>query len=42
MGWMGTGYDGIEKAWENLPGGGDKGPRRVWLKPTTTLHVLGR
>ena len=38
--WMGTGYDEIEKAWENAGGTGPKGPRRVWMKPDTTCRFM--
>lgn len=40
MSWMGTGYDGIENAWDNLPGRSGGGPRRVWLKPGTTNRFM--
>lgn len=38
MSWMGTGYDGIEKAWENM--GGRGGQRRVWLPPNKSARFM--
>jgi len=39
MSWMGTGYDDIETAYERA-GGGNKGPRRVWMRPNSTVRLM--
>jgi hypothetical protein len=36
--WMGTGYDGLDKVYEEM--GGKSGPRRVWIRPNTTARYM--
>lgn len=38
MSWMGTGYDGLDKVYEEM--GGKGGPRRVWIPPLKTARFM--
>lgn len=40
MNWMGTGWGSMDKAWDKVPGKGDRGPQRVWMPPETTQRHL--